>query len=189
MSFLTINNVKIVGVASCVPKTVEENISLPIFKDENEAKKVILSTGIERKRVVDRGTTASDLSFEAIQTLLEKLKWKPEDVDALIYVCVSRDFIAPITAAILQDRLGLRQDCYCLDMPLGCSGWVYGMSNLGSLLSHGDLKKGLLVCAETNTLNRSPKDKTVKPLFGDAATVTALEYDRTWENPCSLHLV
>jgi 3-oxoacyl-[acyl-carrier-protein] synthase-3 len=57
------------------------------------------------------------------------------------------------------------------------------MSNLASLLSHGQLKRGLLVCAETNSLNRSPKDKTVKPLFGDAATVTALEYDATYDKP------
>jgi 3-oxoacyl-[acyl-carrier-protein] synthase-3 len=57
------------------------------------------------------------------------------------------------------------------------------MSNLASLLSHGQLKRGLLVCAETNSLNRSPKDKTVKPLFGDAATVTALEYDAEYDKP------
>lgn len=183
MSFLTINNVKMVGLAACVPPTVEENLTLPIFQDESEAKKVIASTGIERKRVVRSGTTASDLSYQAIKELLHRLEWEAESVDALIYVCTSRDYIAPITSAILQDRLGFRQDCYCLDLPLGCSGWVYGMSNLSSLLSHGQLKRGLLVCAETNSLNRSPKDKTVKPLFGDAATVTALEFDETFNHP------
>ena len=183
MSFLTIEKVKMVGLAACVPPTVEENISLPIFADRSEAEKVIASTGIERKRVVRPGTTASDLSYQAINKLLEGIGWTADSVDALIYVCTSRDYIAPITSAILQDRLGFRKDCYCLDLPLGCSGWVYGMSNLSSLLSHGQLKRGLLVCAETNSLNRSPKDKTVKPLFGDAATVTALEYDESWNHP------
>ena len=183
MSFLTIDKVKIVGLAACVPPTVEENLTLPIFTDESEAKKVIASTGIERKRVVKPGTTASDLSFQAINKLLSRLHWSADSVDALIYVCTSRDYIAPITSAILQDRLGFRNDCYCLDLPLGCSGWVYGMSNLCSLLSHGQLKRGLLVCAETNSLNRSPKDKTVRQLFGDAATVTALDYDEEWNHP------
>ena len=183
MSYLTINKVKMVGLVACVPPTIEENLTLPIFTDKSEAEKVIASTGIERKRVVKPGTTASDLSFQAIKKLLEKLEWSADSVDALIYVCTSRDYIAPITSAILQDRLGFRNDCYCLDLPLGCSGWVYGMSNLSSLLSHGQLKRGLLVCAETNSLNRSPKDKTVKPLFGDAATVTALEFDENWQYP------
>ena len=182
MSFLTVNNVKIVGVSACVPPTIEENLTLPIFSNEKEARSVIDSTGIERKHIVKPGTTASDLSVTAIQALLEKLGWEASTVDALVYVCVSRDFIAPITSAILQDRLGLRQDCYCIDLPLGCSGWVYGMSNISSLLSHGDLKRSLLVC-ETNSRNRSPKDKTVKPLFGDAATVTALEFDAGWNKP------
>ena len=183
MAYLTINKVKMVGLAACVPPTIEENLSLPIFADKSEAEKVIASTGIERKRVVKQGTTASDLSFQAIQSLLDKMEWEANSIDALIYVCTSRDYIAPITSAILQDRLGFRNDCYCLDLPLGCSGWVYGMSNLSSILSHGQLKRGLLVCAETNSLNRSPKDKTVKPLFGDAATVTALEYDESFEKP------
>lgn len=183
MSFLTIEKVKIVGLAACVPPDVEENIDLPIFTDRSEAEKVIASTGIERRRIVRPGTTASDLTYQAIVRLLEKMEWSADSIDALIYVCTSRDYIAPITSAILQDRLGFRQDCYCLDLPLGCSGWVYGMSNISSLLSHGQLKRGLLVCAETNSLNRSPKDKTVKPLFGDAATVTALEYDENWNHP------
>lgn len=183
MSYLTINKVKMVGLAACVPPTIEENLTLPIFTDKSEAEKVIASTGIERKRVVKPGTTASDLSFQTINKLLEKLEWSADSIDALIYVCTSRDYIAPITSAILQDRLGFRNDCYCLDLPLGCSGWVYGMSNLSSLLSHGQLKRGLLVCAETNSLNRSPKDKTVKPLFGDAATVTALEFNENWNHP------
>lgn len=172
-----------VGLAACVPPTVEENLTLPIFSNQSEAEKVIASTGIERKRVVRPGTTASDLSYQAITKLLDQMGWSADSIDALIYVCTSRDYIAPITSAILQDRLGFRNDCYCLDLPLGCSGWVYGMSNLASLLSHGQLKRGLLVCAETNSLNRSPKDQTVKPLFGDAATVTALEFDADWQYP------
>ena len=183
MSFLSVSHVKIVGLSACVPQNVEENISLPVFKDRAEAEKVIASTGIERKRIVGPGVTASDLSVQSASELLDSLGWERDSVDALLYVCVSRDYIAPITSAILQDRLGLSNDCYCIDMPLGCSGWVYGMSNLASLLSHGDLKRGLLICAETNSLNRSPKDKTVKPLFGDAATVTALEFDAHWNKP------
>lgn len=183
MSDLTIDKVKITGLAVCVPPDVEENLTLPVFATEAEARAVIESTGIERKRIVRNGTTASDLTYQAVTRLLSKLEWTPDSVDALIYVCTSRDYIAPITSAILQDRLHFRNDCYCLDLPLGCSGWVYGMSNISSLLSHGQMKRGLLVCAETNSLNRSSKDKTVKPLFGDAATVTALEYDENWEHP------
>lgn len=183
MSKLTFKNVKIVGMAACVPSTVEENLTLPIFKDEVEAKKVIASTGIERRRVVSPVTTASDLTVKAVNKMLEDLGWKAQEVDCFIYVCTSRDFIAPQTSCILQDRLGLRNDCYVMDLPLGCSGWIYGFSTIGSLMSHGCFKKGLLVAAETNSINRNAKDRSVKPLFGDAATVTAIEFDADSDKP------
>lgn len=186
MSRLTIKNVKIVGMAACVPSKIEENIELSIFKDESEAKKVIASTGIERKRIVNQGITASDLTVKAVNKMLSDLEWEPQEVDCFIYVCTSRDFIAPQTACILQDRLEFRNDCFVMDLPLGCSGWIYGLSTIASLMSHGSFKKGLLIAAETNSINRNSKDRSVKPLFGDAATVTAFEYDASYEKPFNI---
>lgn len=183
MSQLTTTNVRIVGMSACVPSTIEENLNLPIFADVNEAEKVIASTGIERHRRATGNCTASDLSLKAIEQLLADLGWKPEDVDCMFYVCTSRDYIAPQTSCILQDRLGLREDCYVMDLPLGCSGWVYGVSVITSMMSHGTFKKGLLIASETNTRNRNPKDRTVRPLFGDAATVTAFVYDENFTKP------
>ena len=179
MSRLTVNNIRIAGLSACIPSEIEENVSLPIFADELEAHKVIASTGIERHRKVADGVTASDLSVRAVNKLLSDLGWSPDEIDCLFYVSTSRDFIAPQTSCILQNRLGLRNDCFVMDLPLGCSGWVYGMSVAASMMSQGTFKKGLLIAAETNTRNRSMKDRTVRPLFGDAATVTALEFDST----------
>ena len=183
MAALTTRNVKIVGMGACVPSRVEENIDLPIFTNSDEAEKVIASTGIARRRVCDEGVTASDLSVKAVEKLLADMGWSSDTVDCLFYVCTSRDYIAPQTACILQDRLHLRNDCFVMDLPLGCSGWVYGMSVITSMMQSGMFKRGLLIAAETNTKNRNMKDRTVRPLFGDAATVTALEYDASWDKP------
>lgn len=176
MSKLTVNNVKIVGMSACVPETVEENLTLPIFKNEEEARKVIVSTGIERKHIVQPGTTASDLTVVATEKLIKALGWVKDSIDLLVYVCQSRDYLAPMTSCVLQDRLGLSNGCCVMDVPFGCCGFVNGMSIAASMLSHGCLKRGLLINAETNSTNRSKKDRTVRPLFADAATVTALEY-------------
>lgn len=183
MSQLTINNVRIAGMSACVPATVEDNRTLPIYKDESEALKVIASTGIERHHKVDDGVTASDLSVKAVEGLLQQLGWESQDVDCFAYVCTSRDYIAPQTSCVLQDRLNLRSDCCVFDLPFGCSGWVYGMSIVASMMSHGTLKRAILVAAETNTQNRNPRDTTVRPLFGDAATATALEFDLEKSRP------
>jgi 3-oxoacyl-[acyl-carrier-protein] synthase-3 len=183
MSQLTINNVRIAGMSACVPATVEDNRTLPIYKDESEALKVIASTGIERHHKVDDGVTASDLTVKAVEGLLNQLGWDSQDVDCFAYVCTSRDYIAPQTSCVLQDRLNLRSDCCVFDLPFGCSGWVYGMSIVASMMSHGTLKRAVLVAAETNTQNRNPRDTTVRPLFGDAATATALEFDPEKSRP------
>ena len=116
MSQLTTRNVRIAGVSACVPKTIEENTQLSIFESEDEARKVIESTGIERHRRVDDGVTASDLSFKAVERLVKDLNWDIQSIDLLLYVCATRDYVQPMTSPILQDRLGLRQDCF---VPVG----------------------------------------------------------------------
>ena len=110
MSQLTINNVRIAGMSACVPATVEDNRTLPIYKDESEALKVIASTGIERHHKVDDGVTASDLTVKAVEGVLKQMGWEPQDVDCFAYVCTSRDYIAPQTSCVLQDRLNLRSE-------------------------------------------------------------------------------
>lgn len=54
---------------------------------------------------------------------------------------------------------------------MGCSGWVYGLSVVASLLQNGTLRKALLLCGDAKRL--VPIDD---PLFGHAGAVTALEY-------------
>lgn len=175
MSHLKISNVKIAGITSCVPKTVEENLGLNFFK-EGEAEKVIASTGIERRHIASPEITSADLCYEAAEDLLANLGWMRDDVDALIFVTQTPDYLLPSNACIMQGRLGLKTGCYTLDISYGCPGWVYGMSVVASLLSLGYMRKALLLVGDTPTKFKSRNDKTSWPLFGDAGTATALEY-------------
>ena len=59
-----------------------------------------------------------------------------------------------------------------MDLSLGCSGWVYGLSVVSSLLQNGNFKKALLLAGEAK--RRVQYDE---PLFGYAGTATALEYE------------
>ncbi len=176
MPFFTINNVKLTGVSACVPKNEEKNSEYPYFA-EGEAERVILSTGIEKRRIAPREITSSDLCYAAAEKLLTELAWDKEEVGCLIYVSQTPDYILPSTSCILQKRLGLSQNCLVLDLAIGCPGWIYGMNVISSLLSHGGIKKGLLLVGETPSKYKSYKDKTSWPLFGDAGTATALEFD------------
>lgn len=176
MAFLHIPHVSLKGLAACVPKTVLENTQYPGFAAD-EAEKFMATTGVQRKRIADKATCTSDLCFHAAEKLIADLNWQKEDIDCLVFVTQTPDYILPATSCLLQDRLGLKEETLALDISLGCSGWIYGLQVISSLLSHGQLKKGLLLVGDTILKPCSVEDKSTYPLFGDAGTATALEFE------------
>jgi len=175
MAFLHIKNVVLRGVAACIPARVEENTDLA-HMTAPDIEKLVATTGIERRHIVNTGTCTSDLCLKAAEQLINELKWDTKEIEALIFVSQTPDYILPATSCLLQDRLGLPADCISLDISLGCSGFVYGLSTLASYMQTGMIKKALLLAGDTSSLTCSKKDKSTYPLFGDAGTVTALEF-------------
>lgn len=171
MAFLAIDNVKIAGVAAGVPKRIVTTASLRPISAEYSNEAYSASTGVWEKRVSDKLTTV-DLAVPAAHQLLADLGWEKSEVDALVLVTQTPDYICPCSACILQDKLGLSKECLALDIPLGCSGWVYGLATLSSMMFAGHLHKALLVCGDAKHWHNFPLD----PLFGAASTVTALAY-------------
>lgn len=180
MSFIYIPGVSIKGISACVPKKTLENKDYPGFTDD-EADTIIPAIGIERHRIAGKDICTSDLCFHAAERLIKDLNWEKSDINCLVFVSQTPDYIIPSTSCLLQDRLGLNEDLLALDISLGCSGWIYGLHVISSLLSHGSIKKGLLLVGDTTLKFCSAEDKSTFPLFGDAGTVTALEYDDSSE--------
>ncbi len=178
MAFLTFPNVQIAGISACVPKKIESNWDSDLIPD-NERAKLINSTGIVEKRVAPEGVCSSDLCMAAAEELIKQLNWEKSDIEALIFVSQTHDYILPATACILQNKLGLSKECLSLDINLGCSGWVYGLSQISSLISNGSVKKALLLCGDLATRTQCYRDKTSYPLFGDAGTCTAVIYNES----------
>ena len=176
MAYQKINNVDIRGISACVPSFIEENINLSVFS-EGEAERVIAQTSIARRHVVQGNTTAADLCEKAFDVLIDELGWTRESIDIIVFVTSASDYNVPPTVCVLQDKLKLSESTLCVELRHGCPGWVIGMSNICSQLSNGDLKRGVLLCGDTPSLLNSTKDKETRPLFGDAGSATALEFD------------
>jgi 3-oxoacyl-[acyl-carrier-protein] synthase-3 len=176
MAIFQIPNIRIAGMAAAVPQKVVSNLDYKwvSVKERNQVVKMI---GVENRHIAEKGQTTSDLCFAAANRLLDDLKWDRNEIQALIFVSQSMDYIIPATSPILQDRLKLPKTCMALDIGLGCSGFVYGLSVIGSLMSQAKLKKALLLAGDLSNVTSSYRDKSTYPLFGDAGTVTALEYD------------
>lgn len=178
MALLHNKHVSIAGISACVPrKTVKNRDNL--FFPQNDVNAFINNVGIEEYRVSDQEICTSDLCVAAAEKLMQEMNIDREEIGVLVFVSQTPDYYCiPNTACILQDRLQLSKETLAFDVPLGCSGYVYGLSILASYLSSGQLKKGLLLVGDTASKTTNPKDKSAAMLFGDAAAATILEYDQ-----------
>ena len=176
MAQFSINKVHVSGIAAAVPKQVVYNKDYDLLS-ENERRLLIKTTGVEEKRAAPKGTTTSDLCFEAATVLLEQSNIAREEIGILIFVSQSCDYLLPATSIILQDRLSLSKTCMAFDVGLGCSGYVYGLSVISAMMSASKIKKGLLLVGDVSSATCSFEDKSTYPLFGDAGTATILEYN------------
>lgn len=177
MAFLKIENVKISGISACVPPTQVKNIDSELIADKRELDKYIETTGVEKRYIAEGNICSSDLCCDAAEKLISSLKWDKLEIECLIFVSQTPDYIFPATACVLQDRLNLSTDCMSFDLTMSCPGWIYGLSTISAIISSGKVKKALLLVGETSTKAKSPYDR-VNLLAGDAGTATALEFSK-----------
>jgi 3-oxoacyl-[acyl-carrier-protein] synthase-3 len=173
MAIFSIPGVKLAGLAATVPLNELSNMEFATIP-ESERKLYVRTTGIDKRRVAKPGTCTSDLCEHAAKELLNALGWKPEELQVLVFLSQTPDYITPATATILQTKLGLPKTCMAFDINLGCSGYPYGLSVVASLLSHMPGAKGLLLAGDVSSACVSEKDKSAAPIFSDAGSATAL---------------
>lgn len=173
-----IKNVNIAGVSMAVPKHTVKTAEIDLFTQE-EADIFDNTVGIKFRHIAPETMCASDMCQAAGEKLLSDLGWEKESIDALIFESVTGDYRTPPTSCLLQDRMGLSEDCFCMDIPMGCCGCMYAIAVAGNLLTTGQIKRALLLVGDTALRMGSLKDKSRVPLFGDGGTAMALEYDES----------
>lgn len=175
MRVFSVPNVRIKGVAAAVPATTADNLDCALM-NEKERELFVKTVGIRYRKVAPKNITAADLCEAAAKRLITDLNWLVEDVSILIFITQTPDYIIPNSASLLQHKLGLSKNCIAFDVNLGCSGYVYGLSIISSLLQNQIGGKALLLVGDVSTHIISPNDKSTVPLFSDAGSATALEF-------------
>jgi 3-oxoacyl-[acyl-carrier-protein] synthase III len=173
----TAQGVAVRGIVACVPSHVETFDDLAARFGADAARRVADATGIESRRLAEPGQCFSDLAYAAAAGLLADLGWAADSVDALIVVTQTPDYKLPGVAPLLQHRLGLSRGCAAFDVGLGCSGYVYGLWLAAHLIAGGAARRVLLSAGDATSQLVDKDDRATAPLFGDAATATALERD------------
>lgn len=184
MALIKTRGTKIVGLISVVPKFTEDNSSLQNIS-EYDRSQLILHTGIRyRKKVISKEIGVKELFHNAITRLLERLQWETNSIDILICVTQTPKMSIPSTSCQLHGDLEFSENTLCYDINSGCSGFVYGLQTISTLVSSIEKKnaRAILCCGDISSSLIDPADPAVQPIFSDAVSVIALEKNEDLES-------
>lgn len=167
--------IKIAGISCVVP---QNRVTVESFSDifGNEIpEKISLATGIKAMHKALLNQTASDLAVAAAKDLLNRNEIDYNELGIMVLVTQSPDYRRPSSASVVQKRLKLPISCSCMEINLGCSGFIFGMQTVISLLENSDKKYALLLLAETASKLVDPMDKSIVMMYGDAGAAVLIE--------------
>jgi len=175
MAYFQNTHLNVRGISCAVPGDPIDIRDIESTFTEKEIKKFTKMVGVEELHRVNGDKTTLDLCVAAASELMGNINWEPDEVNGIIFISQTPDYFLPTSSSIIQEKLGLSDSCFCFDINLGCSGYVYGLQIAANMLNKYN-KKILLLVGDTISKIISPEDKSVSLLFGDAGTATALEY-------------
>ncbi len=162
----------ILGIEYVLPEKVLTNDELAEAFKSWSADKILKKTGISSRHISADGETACDLGTKAAEKLISSYEISREDIDFIIFISQSPDYLLPTTACIIQDRLGLKKQSGAFDLNLGCSGYIYGLAVAKGIVDSGMAKNVLLITSETYTKHINSLDRSTRTIFGDGAAAT-----------------
>ena len=175
MSFFCSKGIEIAGMACSVPDNYVTVDSFKTVFGEEIPRKFSAGTGIKGMYKALPEQTASDLAYAAAENLLNKTAIDRSEIGLMVLVTQSPDYRRPSSASVVQKRLNLSVDCSSMEINLGCSGFIYGIQAVMSLLNSSDTQYALLLLGETASKLVDPHDKAIVMMYGDAGAAILLK--------------
>lgn len=178
-------NKKISGILTILPSNeIKFDDDLDNYNFSHaKSLKLKMTMGYGARRVVTNSVCVSDLCVFGLNYLFDEKLLKKEEIDALVLITQSPDYIMPPTSNVIQGLLGLKQDMICMDINQGCAGYIMGLFQAFMLLDQEHINKVVLLNADILSRKVSKRDRNSNPLIGDAAAVTIVEKTN---NPISI---
>ena len=166
---------QISNISVYLPQNKLTNAMLQDEFPDLKIKELTRLTGVFSRGIADENETSVDMAVQAAEDLFSKSDASKPAIDFVIFCSAGGDYITPASACIIQDKLGLSQQCGAFDFNQGCTGYIYGLSLADSLIKAGNASNILLLTSETITKTIHPKDKANRAIFGDAATASLIQ--------------
>lgn len=188
-------NIKITGVGSYIPDTIEKNENFhkheflntdgSSIEHPNEVivEKFKAITGIAERRYAKAHLNSSDLGFFAAEKAIADAKIDPETID---YIIVAHNFgdvkhntiqsdMLPCLASRVKHSLRIKNPkCVAYDILFGCPGWVEGVIQAKAFINAGMAKRCLVIGSETlsRVVDKHDRDSMI---YSDGAGATIIE--------------
>jgi 3-oxoacyl-[acyl-carrier-protein] synthase-3 len=162
----------ILGVGSYLPENIVSNAELAKRVDTSD-EWIVERSGIRQRHVAVEGQKTSDLAIAAVTKALESAGVDGKDIDLFIVATTTPDHTFPATAGRVQAAVG-RPGVPSFDVQAVCSGFIYGLAVADNFIKAGQVKKAVVVGAESMSRILDWNDRTTCVLFGDGAGAVVL---------------
>jgi 3-oxoacyl-[acyl-carrier-protein] synthase III len=185
----------IIGTGSHIPSVVVPNDRFlqnefrgadqkPIPKSNREiVAQFEAITGIRERRYVPDNLVTSDIAFDAALKAIANANIDRETLD---YIIVAQNFgdvragsrhsdQVPAIAARVKAHLKIQNpNTVAFDLVFGCPGWLQGMIQADAMIRAGDIKRAMIIGAETLSRVSDPHDRD-SMIYADGAGATIIE--------------
>jgi len=161
------------GSGAAKPRTVVTNADLASKIDTTD-EWIRQRTGIEQRYIAEADETTASLGEEAARAAMADAGVTADDLDLIILATSTPNNTFPATAVNIQARLGMKHGA-AFDMQAVCSGFVYAVTTADTYIKAGNVKRVLVIGAETFSRILDWEDRTTCVLFGDGAGAIVLE--------------
>jgi 3-oxoacyl-[acyl-carrier-protein] synthase-3 len=163
----------VLGCGSYLPGRVVTNAELSGMVDTSD-EWITQRTGIRERRIAADGEMTSDMGIKAARAALAAAGVAADSIDLVVLATSTPDNTFPASAVVIQAGLGISQGA-AFDLQAVCSGFVFSLSTVDSLLRTGAFKRALVIGSETFSRLLDWTDRTTCVLFGDGAGAVVVE--------------
>ena len=163
----------VLGCGSYLPSRVVTNAELSGMVDTSD-EWITQRTGIRERRLAAAGEMTSDMGIKAARAALDAAGVDAQSIDLVVLATSTPDNTFPASAVVIQAGLGITQGA-AFDLQAVCSGFVFSLSTVDSLLRTGAFKRALVIGSETFSRLLDWTDRTTCVLFGDGAGAVVVE--------------
>jgi 3-oxoacyl-[acyl-carrier-protein] synthase III len=161
------SNAGIIGMGHAYPTGVLTNADLEKIVDTSD-EWITTRTGIKKRHKAAENEYTSQFGTLAAKQALERAHLDAKDIDIIICATTTPDQIMPSTGALIQAQLGAN-NAAGMDVFAACSGFLYGLTMVESMIRTGQIRYALVIGAEVLTKYVDYTDRSTCVIFGDGA--------------------